>query len=643
MKIQSIFREGVTLTACLLSMSATSQTTEIEEILVTASLTPIALSRSGNAVTVISKDQIKNRAAINVSDLLRDVPGFSVSRVGVLGSQTQVRVRGAEANHLLVMIDGVEANDPSQSDEFNWSSMTASDIERIEIIRGPQSSLRGSDALAGVINIITRSAEKPSNLAFYSEVGSWSTNQSGLSLERKQGDFDFRFGLNHVESEGGNIARSGDEKDGYRNTTLTLKTGLKINEQMRVSFSARESDGMNQYDTDKDFDGLVEDREIAANEPKSEFDSSTMRLRGDFSSPDGFWQHKIMIARSTNDNIAFADGAQGNTTASTKDQYQYVGSVSFAEGAKTLSFLAERDEEDWMQRGELSYGSDPSQDRERDTNSLAIEYRMDINDRLTLAASGRHEDNSEFDSSKTFRGEAIYQLSDKMRVRGAFGTAVKNPTFTERFGYFTNFVGNPNLVPEESTSWEIGFDGRVTAGTLTLSATVFDAELENEINGFIYDYATYTATSGNIEGKSERQGVEISAAGNLSDSLSLSAAYTYTDSSEGDSVKEIRRPKNTASFNLGWQVAEKLFMNTNIQFTGDQTDTNFGAYDADAGAYKVVTMDSHTLINLNVNYKPSNKLEVYLKLENALDEDYEEVYGYQTLGFGSSVGLRYQL
>ena len=134
--------------------------TDIQEVLVSASLVPIAVSRSGNAVTIIDREQLKNRAAISLSNILRDVPGFSVSQVGVLGSQTQVRVRGAEANHLLVTVDGVEANDPSQGDEFSWGTLTASDIERIEIIRGPQSSLRGSDAVAGVVNIITRSAEE---------------------------------------------------------------------------------------------------------------------------------------------------------------------------------------------------------------------------------------------------------------------------------------------------------------------------------------------------------------------------------------------------------------------------------------------------------------------------------------------------
>ena len=608
---------------------------EIEEVLVSASLIPITASRSANAVTVIDRAQLRNRATVSLSNILRDVPGFSVSQVGVLGSQTQIRVRGAEANHLLVTIDGVEANDPSQGDEFSWGTLTASDIERIEIIRGPQSSLRGSDAVAGVVNIITRSAEK-SSVGLFLESGSWATHHSGFNIGYKQGDFDIRFGLSHIESEGDNIARRGDENDGYRNTTYNIRSGLKLSDQIDISFAARESDGMNQFDADNDFDGLIEDQDRV-----SEFENSTMRFQGDYSSKDGTWQHKVLISQSKSDNNAFADKAKGNVTASTKDQIQYIGSFTWDQGAQNIAALVEREEEDWMQRGEITWGVyDPNQDRERDTDSVAVEYRTDINDHLTLAASARHDDNSEFDSAKTYRAEAIYQLTEAIRLRGAVGTAVKNPTFTERFGFYTNFIGNPNLIPEESTSWELGADQLIMGGALTLSLTIFEAELENEIDGFVYDPATFAYTSSNINGTSERKGAELSAVGNISESMSLSAAYTYTDSTGDDAVREVRRPRHIASLNLGWQAAHNLHLNTNIQFTGEQTDVYFPPFPEPS---QVVALSNHTLVNINLNYSATEKFEMYLKLENALNENYEEVFGYQTLGFGASLGLRYSM
>ena len=636
MKLNKHYSAAFALAVSSFSAQVISDTNaEIEEVLVSASLMPITASRSANAVTVIDRAQLRNRATVSLSNILRDVPGFSVSQVGVLGSQTQIRVRGAEANHLLVTIDGVEANDPSQGDEFSWGTLTASDIERIEIIRGPQSSLRGSDAVAGVVNIITRTAEK-SSVGLFLESGSWATHHSGFNIGHKQGDFDIRFGLSHIESAGDNIARTGDENDGYRNTTYNIRSGLKLSDQMDISFAARESDGMNQFDADNDFDGLIEDQDRV-----SEFENSTMRFQGDYSSKDGTWQHKVLISQSKSDNTAFADKAKGNVTASTKDQIQYIGSFTWDQGAQNIAALVEREEEDWMQRGEITWGVyDPNQDRERDTDSVAVEYRTDINDHLTLAASARHDDNSEFDSAKTYRAEVIYQLTEAIRLRSAVGTAVKNPTFTERFGFYTNFIGNPNLIPEESTSWELGADQLIMGGALTLSLTIFEAELENEIDGFVYDPATFAYTSNNINGTSERKGAELSAVGNISESMSLAAAYTYTDSTGDDAVREVRRPRHIASLNLGWQAAHNLHLNTNIQFTGEQTDVYFPPFPEPS---QVVALSNHTLVNINLNYSATEKFDMYLKLENALNENYEEVFGYQTLGFGATLGLRYSM
>jgi vitamin B12 transporter len=555
----------------------------------------------------------------------------------VQGSQTQIRARGAEANHLLVLIDGVEANDPSQSDELNWGVLAADNIERIEVIRGPQSSMRGSDAMAGVVNIITRSASQPFSAAAYTEAGSFSTQRSGFNLGAKQGSFDIRLGLSDMQTDGDNISRTGDEKDGYENTSINLKAGLQVSDELRISLAARHSEGMNEFDADNDFDGFVEDQDRV-----SEFRNSTMRLQGDYNSADGRWQHSLMVAQSNNDNEAFADGVLGNVTASTKDQIQYIGSLFWNNGAQRLSVLAEREEEDFQQRGPLSWGLDPNQDRERDTDSLALELRTDLSDDLTVAASGRYDDNSEFDSANTFRVEAIYQLNNSLRLRTAYGTAVKNPTFTERFGFYTNFIGNPNLEPEQSSSWELGMDKQM--GELNLSATLFDAELENEIDGFVYDPATFAYTSGNKQGLSQRKGIELTAAVNMSDNLVINAAYTFTDSVEADGAggyqDEIRRARHTGSLTLAWRAMDNLQINTNAQYSGSQTDTFFPPWPTPA---QTVTLDDYTLVNINANYSASDKLDIYLRLDNLLDDDYEEVFGYQTLGFGASLGVRFSL
>ena len=640
MEKSSLFGAVLTLSATsLFTQAVTAAETEIQEVLVSASLVPIAAKRSANAITVIDREQLNNRAALSVSDLLRDVPGLAVSRSGVQGSQTQIRARGAEANHLLVLIDGVEANDPSQGDELNWGTLSADDIERIEVIRGPQSSMRGSDAMAGVVNIITRSADEPYSAKLFTETGSFSTQRSGFSVGGIKGGLNVRLGVSTTDTEGDNISRTGNEKDGYENTSISFKAGYRVSEELNVSFAARHSDGFNEFDADSDFDGFVEDQDRV-----SEFRNSTMRVQGAYASANGRWQHKLVIAQSSNDNEAFADGILGNVTASTKDQYQYIGSMFWDQATQRISVLAEREEEDYQQRGPLNWGLDPNQDRERNTDSFAIEYRTDISDALTLAASGRYDDNSEFESANTMRVEAVYQISANTRLRSAYGTAVKNPTFSERFGFYTNFIGNPNLDPEQSTSWELGVDMALAPAALILSATLFDSELENEINGFVYDPATFGFTSANRDGVSKRQGIELTASATLADDLSINAAYTYTDSVESDGaggyIDEVRRARHTGSLNVAWQATENLHISANTQFNGSQTDLYFPPFPTPS---QTVTLDTYNLVNVSANYRATERLDIYVRLDNLLDDDYEEVFGFQTLGFGANLGFRFDL
>jgi len=604
----------------------------MDEIVVGASHIPIAISQSANAVTVINSQQLRNRAALTVSDLLRDVPGLAVSRSGVLGSATQIRVRGSEANHLLVLIDGVEANDPSQDDALNWATLTASDIERIEVIRGPQSAMHGSDAVAGVVNIVTHRADKPLSASVYTEAGSWATRKNGFTIGHKSEKFDVRLGASHLESDGENISIVGDENDGYKNTSVNLNAGWNVNDELRLSFTARQSDGMSEFDSDSDFDNIVDDQDKV-----SEFRNTTSGLQADYQSVDGYWQHKWLVAQSDNNNENFTNGVEGTSTDAIKNQYQYVGSLFWDASAQRASLLLEREVEDFQQRGPVTF-ADPNQDRERITESVALEYRADVTDSLTLAASGRVDDNSEFDSAETYRLEASYQVSDSTRLRAAWGTAVKNPTFSERFGTYTNFVGNPNLQPEESTSWELGIDQLFLDGQINASATLFNAELENEINGFS-EAVGGGFTASNKDGLSQRQGLELAVMADLSDTLSVNTAYTYTDSTEFKNaidgyVDEVRRPRHIASFNLAWQAQKKLQLNANVQYGGKQTDTAYP---------NIVTLADYTLVNLNASYSATEQLDIYMRLDNVLDDQYEEVFSYQTLGFGASVGLRLQL
>ena len=619
-------------------LNAQSSINSIEEILVYASLVPISSKRSANAITVINYEQIKNRSVSSISELLRDVPGLAVSKSGVRGSQTQIRVRGSEANHILVLIDGIEVNNSAQSDELNWGTLVVADVERIEVIRGPQSSMFGSDAVSGLINIITKNAKNPKSLKIFSEKGSFNTQNNGASIGFRNGGFDARFGLSQLKTDGDNISRTGNEKDGYENKNLTFKSGWRINETLRLSFSSRHSDGMNEYDSDIDFDGLVDDQDKVA-----KFENTIMGLKLDYLDSNKKWQHHAAIAQSRNDNKDFQDDLLGTATASTKDQIRFISSLHWDKFAQRISFLAEQEKEKFRQRGLINdygiYGIfDPNQDQRRKTNSIAIEYRADILEKITLAASTRRDDNSEFKDSNTYRVEIIYDLSPHARLRSAYGTAIKNPTFTERFGFYTNFIGNPFLQPEKSTNWELGLDQKFYNGNLTLSATIFNSELENEIDGNVFDPITFGYTATNKSGFSKRNGLEINSFGKLSKNATISASYTFTDSQERDASgkyqHEVRRPRHISSFNLSWQQNDALNININIQYNGSQKDVVNSSN---------VKLAEFTTVNISANLNLSKKLNAYLRLENLLDESYEEIFGYQPLGFGANIGIRYRL
>ena len=230
-----------------------------------------------------------------------------------------------------------------------------------------------------------------------------------------------------------------------------------------------------------------------------------------------------------------------------------------------------------------------------------------------------------------------------MRIRGVIGKAIKNPTFTERFGFYTNFLGNPNLVPEESVSAELGLDYTFANNLVEMSFAIFDSDLENEINGFVYDPATFAYTSANISGSSNRKGIEVTMSGEISNALSLNYSYTYvkSDQQDGDiTTREIRRPEHMASLGIYWMPLDALNIIMNAQFVGSQLDTFYPPFPQNPESVKLA---DHTLVDIAINYEMSEKMSVLFKIDNLFNDNYEEVFGYKTLGVGVSVGLRYQM
>ena len=618
------------------AQSATDSQSTIDQVIVVGARIPLPSNQTGNATTIIDRTQIERRQVRYVTDLLRSVPGFSISRTGVAGSQTQVRVRGAEANHVLVLIDGVRANDPASGDEFRWEHLTTGNIERIEIVRGPQSALWGSDAIAAVVNIITRTAGHGSSLDTYVEAGSNQTGNFGISGSANSSHWSLRGGLEHLQTNGSNIAREGSENDGADVTTVSAAARFRATESMSLNIQLRALNAFSQFDpVDFIATGLPVDGDLA-----TQTDNFQVSLGGRFKYRGGRLTNIVRASYFESDNQNLANGVQNSSTAADRVSFSFQSDIDM--GDNRLSLALEHERTRFEQRGEISFG-DPNQNQRMDVTSAIAEFQLLAPERLSWILSGRFDDNSDFDDAINGRLSVAYRLSNTMKLRGTLGTGRKNPTFTERFGFFPGqFIGNPELEPERSVSWDIGLDYDLLDGEFSGQVTLFRQDLQNEINGFVFDPVTFLSTAENIDGKSQRSGIELAAQWQVNERFGLGAAYTYTDSTErnldGENIRELRRPKHAGSVAANFQsMEERLHAVLTLDYDGAREDIFFPPFPA---LSEIVTLKRYWLLDLTVQYQLTPALGIFVKGTNLLDQNYEQVYGYQTSGREGYVGLR---
>lgn len=648
MKFEKTLVLGLLSTSLLLPAQAEHSENSEENLLVTASRTPLPRQQTAASYTVIDAEDIALKQAVYVSDLLREVPGVAISRSGGAGKLTELRLRGAESDQVLVLIDGVEANDPAQGARFDFANLLANDIERIEVIRGPQSALWGSDAMAGVINIITKSGSDTDNTQITGilEGGSFTTTQTGVGVSNRGSNYRFAFNSNYIRTDGTNVAEQGDEDDGYENVTLNLRGGVNPLDNLDLSLSVRHTDSETEFDP-APFPAFVP----ADGDNVTDSTQTYAQGRAKLDLLSGHWQHIFGISYTDTDNDNFSNGARSTSTEGEKFKLHYQTNVffdtpAFADASHTLTFLVENEEEDFVQTGTATSFGDPNQQQEFTNTGFVAEYRVSLFEQLFLSGSVRHDDNDVFDDATTYRTGIAYNfVATGTTLRGNYGTAVKNPTFSDRFGFSPNtFIGNPNLKPEKSKGWEVGIDQALFDDRAKVSITYFNDRLEDEINGFSFDSTLGGFTAVNVDGESRREGVEFSFNAMLTDQLDLTGAYTYIHATEADrttgiQVREIRRPRNIASLNGNYRFYnERANVNLGIDYHGEQTDRNFGTFPA-----TVVSLDDYILVNLAGQYELDSRFTLFGRIENLLDEDYRDVFGFNTPGIAAYAGIRVNL
>lgn len=643
----------VLVVSVLFTSTAAGEQPEI--IVVTASRTPVPESLVGSSLTIIDQSELSRRQAISLADLLRDVPGLAVSRSGVMGSTTQIRVRGAEANQVLVLIDGVEANDLTQGSEFNFAHLAAADIERVEVMRGPQSALWGSDALAGVINVITRSRAQGLAASGYLEGGSFGTVHGGGSIAGGNDHYHFHAGGSRIDSDGSNISSTGSEDDGYENSTLYFSAGVQPLENFSFSASGRHVDATNQFDTiDFVVTGLPVDGDL-----ETDVAQDYARAEARLALLDGRWEQVLSGNFTSTENDNFNGGVETESTQGRKYGLDYQTSVFLSTTGSfpadhTFTFAVDYEEEDFTQRGTATPFGDPNQDLGTDALGLVGEYRLGVGRSFSLSISGRRDDNSDFNDDTSYRVTGAWSYAATgTRLRAAYGTGSKNPSFTERFGFFSSdsqsfFVGNPELAPERSRGWDIGIEQSLLNSDLELGLGYFREHLKNEINGFVFDpalgpFGAFTAR--NVDGTSRRRGVEFTAGWSLPFDLRLKGFYVYLDATEPDAagvqIEEVRRPRHTGGVNLNYTFADgRGNLNLNIFYNGEQEDLFFPPFPQPITR---VSLDEYVLVSLAAEYRVLENLALFGRVENLTDERYEEVLGFRSPGLGAYGGVRVSL
>lgn len=653
MRLQTIMRYSPASPGCrivflfFLALSgipaqAEEEPVELDQLLVSAALEPISSSDVASSVTVITRAQIEQRQVKYLSELLRDVPGFAVSQSGGPGTLTQVRVRGAEANQLLVLVDGVRANDPASGDEFQFQFASTANIERIEIIRGPQSAIWGTDALAGVINIIRRKDVSENYLSASVEYGSFDSLDLAVDGGLNRDSLRLSGGLSHMDTEGTNISRQGDEKDGADNTTANLALELDVGESWMWLFSGQHVDARSDFD---DFDyattGLPTDADLETRATRDYW-----KGEAHWQPVDSRWNGSFTAAWLDTDNSNYSYGSWESSTAANTLELRTRASVLLGDAdaqGHRLSFALDHDDVDFSQRGIPLPWGDPNQDQSYDVTGYAAEYVGKPTETFTWTLNGRQDDYSDFDDVFTWQLAASQRIGDKLRLRASTGTGSKAPTFIERYGFYPDFfVGNPGLKPETSRGYELGFELELAEQSIKLGAAWFDQKLEDEIDGFVFDPNTFLFTATNKSGESKRRGLELTLFGNATEALTVNASYTYLDATETDSqgarVQEARRPRHMASLNANYAFADQRGnLNLNVNYNGSQLD-NF--FPPPFFSPEQVELDSFTVVDLAGSWKLSDRLEFTARVNNLLDENYEEILGFTRPRRSVFAGLR---
>ena len=608
----------------------------LSDVVVTATKTSTPLFELANSITVIDSVEIERKKNSNVLELLKTEYGLNITQQGSFGSLANVYTRGANTGHTLVLLDGIEINMPSDpGGTFDFGNLPVDNIERIEILRGPQSTLYGSDALAGVINIITKKGTgKPK--FFLSTVGGSYNSYKGLAGLNGSYDFlNYSLTLSRFKTDGFSSASEetgNKEKDGSSSYSTSLRLGAEITDDLDLNFIFRFTKADVDYDQ---FGGQFGDDPTYV----YKLEESAFRTEGKYSAFNGFWEQTLGVSifrnvrKYSNDAFvydasrAFYDGRK--LKIDWQNNFYLANTNTLILGVETEKEEAETEYYIFSQTFPLESILPKSSSR---TTGVYLQDQFKL-ENFFGTAGVRFDDHQRFGSTLTYRFAPAYIIWETgTKLKATIGTGFKAPSL---YYLFDPSYGNPDLNPEKSIGWDAGIEQYLWDSKLIIGATYFENYFKD-----LFGFDEVSFRTKNIN-KAETSGVEFYFTLNLLKEISTKGNFTYTDaqdksqSSTDKDLPLLRRPKIKASYEVNYSFNDKANINGEIIYAGERDDKDFSQFPVQR-----VKLKGYSIVNLAASYKIFEFLQLYARVENLFDTDYEEVLGYATPGLSGYAGIK---
>jgi vitamin B12 transporter len=607
--------------------SGTNEIATLPEITITATRISTSPENTSSSATVISGGEISRSQQPFVADVLRGEPGVDVAATGQPGSQTQVFLRGASPDGTLVLIDGIPVNN-AFNNSFDFSTLPVNNISRIEILRGPQSTLYGSEALGGVINIVTKTGGGPPTGSVQAEYGSFDSLLTRGTFSASEGKLSF--------SADGSFHSTDNDRinSAYQGINFSGHLSYQINDWLKASLLTtylKSSDGSpNDIYTDDPNDSLKNENYLVG-----------LTLEAD---PFEWWNSKVTLSHSHERGIfdepvpnpPYFFGDYFSRTVADRDRADFQNIFTLDEQNKILVGGTFEDDS-------ANYQDDYSAlDRTIDTESAYAQYDFMPVSRVTLTAGGRVDDSSSFGTHGTYQfGGRFTAPKTETIFRANVGTGFRAPSISDLYFPPVGTNSNPNLKPEESFGWDAGFEQPLLDGKIHFGSTFFHNDYRDLIQ-----YSGGTGAPENI-GRARTFGLENFVSWQPLTNLTIRAAYTWLDTKDLDNATNdidggkqlVRRPQNSGSLDLDWKICPRLDATAHALFTGDRADNNYDNFSAPP----VVTLSTYEKVDLGLKCDLTKNFSIYGRAENLLDQHYQEAYEFPALGrfFAAGVTARF--